>query len=59
MDGLTLNGSIESSSIKIVGKVAAYVSTAVGRWMDVMVRICRNFTDWSSFLAKTENKVIS
>ena len=59
MDGMTLNGSIESSPRMIVAKVAAYVGTAVGRWVDVMVRVCRNFIDCSSFLAKIENKVIS
>lgn len=57
MDGLTLNGSIESSSRITVGK-AAHVGTAVGRWIDVMVEVCGNFNDCSSFLAEIENKVI-
>lgn len=58
MDRLTLNESIENSSRITVGK-AAHIGRDVGRLIDVMVKVCRNFNDCSSFLAEIENKVIS
>lgn len=50
--------NIESSSIIIDGKTA-YAGTVVGRWIDVMVIVCRSPVDCSSFLTDRESKVIN
>lgn len=56
MDGLTLNTTIENSSI-IAGGKAAYVVIVVDRWVDMMVRVLKSPIDYSSSLTEIESKV--
>lgn len=56
-DGLTLNRSIENSSV-IAGRKVTYVGV-LSRWVDMMVRVYRSPIDCSNFLTEIESKAFS